>query len=236
MGNHLARPECDLEIMTMTRNSLRIDATLDAYLARLLPTEPDVLVRLREETGRLDEANMQIGWDQARFMTLLLRCLGARNTIEVGVFTGYSTLITALALPDEGRIVACDVNREWTNTAQRFWREAGVADKIDLRIAPAAETLQELLADGKGKCYDFAFIDADKTGYAGYFEYCLQLLRPGGVVMIDNALWGGAVADSAQCSEDTEAIRALNEKISCDPRVEAYLAPVGDGVHLAWKK
>ncbi len=220
----------------MTRGSLRIDDALDAYLATLLPEEPAVLVRLREETSLLEAARMQIGWDQARCMTFLLRCLGARNTIEVGVFTGYSTLITALALPDAGHVVACDINREWTDIAQKYWREAGVHDKIDLRIAPAADTLDEILADGKSESFDFAFIDADKTGYDGYYERCLALLRPGGVIVVDNALWGGTVADPADRSEDTIAIRALNEKISRDPRVEAFLAPVGDGVHLAWKR
>ena len=222
--------------MEMTRSSLRIDEALDAYLATLLPEEPAVLLRLREETSRLEAASMQIGWDQARCMTFLLRCLGARNTIEVGVFTGYSTLITALALPDSGRIIACDINREWTEIAMKYWRETGVDDKIDLRIGPAADTLDRVLADGNEQSVDFAFIDADKTGYDGYYERCLALLRPGGVIVIDNALWGGSVADSADCSDDTRAIRALNEKISRDPRVEAYLAPVGDGVHLAWKK
>ena len=220
----------------MTRSSLRIDEALDAYLAALLPEEPAVLVRLREETSRLEAAGMQIGWDQARCMTFFLRCLGARNTIEVGVFTGYSTLITALALPDTGRIVACDINREWTEIALKYWREAGVDDKIDLRIGPAADTLDEILANGNAESCDFAFIDADKTGYDGYYERCLALLRPGGVIVIDNALWGGSVANTAERSEDTRAIRALNEKISSDPRVEAYLAPVGDGVHLAWKR
>ena len=222
--------------MDLTTSSLRIDEPLDAYLEALLPEEPNVLVRLREETNRLQAGDMQIGWDQARFMTLLLRCLDARNTIEVGVFTGYSTLITALALPDTGRIVACDINREWTEIATKYWREADVDDKIDLRIGPAADTLDKILADGNGKSFDFAFIDADKTGYDGYYERCLALLRPGGVIVIDNALWGGSVADPARHSEDTQAIRALNEKISRDPRVEAYLAPVGDGVHLAWKR
>ena len=220
----------------MTRNSLRIDDALEAYLAVLLQEEPSVLARLREETSRLEAASMQIGRDQGRFMTLLLCCLGARRTIEVGVFTGYSTLITALALPNTGRIVACDINRQWTEIALRYWRKAGVADKIDLRIGPAADTLDAMLAGGNGETYDFAFIDADKPGYDGYYERCLALLRPGGVIAIDNALWGGAVANSAKNSEDTQAIRALNEKISRDPRVEAYLAPVGDGVHLAWKK
>ena len=220
----------------MTRSSLRIDDALDAYLTDLLPEEPDALVRLREETSQLEYANMQIGWDQARFMTFLLRCLGARNTIEVGVFTGYSTLITALALPETGRVVACDINREWTDVAQKYWREAGVDDKIDLRIGPAADTLDEILASGDAGSFDFAFIDADKTGYDGYYERCLALLRSGGVIVIDNALWDGSVANTADCSEDTEAIRSLNEKISRDSRVEAYLAPVGDGVHLAWKR
>jgi len=220
----------------MSRNSLRIDDALEAYLAVLLPEEPAVLARLREETSRLEAASMQIGRDQGRFMTLLLCCLSARRTIEVGVFTGYSTLITALALPNTGRIVACDINRQWTEIALRYWREAGVADKIDLRIGPAADTLDAMLASGNGESYDFAFIDADKTGYDGYYESCLALLRPGGVIAIDNALWGGSVANSAKNSEDTQAIRALNEKVSRDPRVEAYLAPVGDGVHLAWKR
>jgi len=220
----------------MTRSTLRIDEALDAYLATLLPEEPAVLVRLREETSRLEAAGMQIGWDQARFMTLLLRCLDARNTIEVGVFTGYSTLVTALALPDTGRIVAFDINREWTDIALQYWHEAGIADKIDLRIGPAADTLDEILDSGNRESYDFAFIDADKTGYDGYYERCLALLRPGGVIAIDNALWDGSVADSANNSEDTQAIRALNEKISRDPRVEAYVAPVGDGVHVAWKR
>ena len=220
----------------MSRNNLRIDDAIEAYLAVLLPEELPVLARLRQETSRLEAAAMQIGRDQGRFMTLMLCCLGARRTIEVGVFTGYSTLITALALPNTGRIVACDISRQWTEIALRYWREAGVADKIDLRIGPAADTLDAMLAGGKGEPYDFAFIDADKTGYDGYYESCLALLRPGGVIAIDNALWGGSVANSAKNSEDTQAIRALNEKVSRDPRVEAYLAPVGDGVHLAWKR
>ena len=220
----------------MSSSSLRIDDALEAYLTKLLPEEPAVLARLREETSRLEAAAMQIGRDQGRLMTVLLCCLGAQRTIEVGVFTGYSTLITALALPNTGRIVACDINREWTDIALRYWREAGVADKIDLRIGPAAGTLDAMLAAGEVETYDFAFIDADKPGYDGYYERCLALLRPGGVIAIDNALWSGAVANLAKNSEDTLAIRALNEKISRDPRVEAYLAPVGDGVHLAWKR
>ena len=220
----------------MSRSSLRIDDALEAYLTKLLPEEPAVLARLREETSRLEAAAMQIGRDQGRLMTVLLCCLGAQRTIEVGVFTGYSTLITALALPNTGRIIACDINREWTDIALRYWREAGVADKIDLRIGPAADTLDAMLAAGEVETYDFAFIDADKQGYDGYYERCLALLRPGGVIAIDNALWGGSVANLAKNSEDTLAIRALNEKISRDPRVEAYLAPVGDGVHLAWKR
>lgn len=220
----------------MSRNRLRIDDALEAYLAEMLPEEPAVLTRLREETSRLEAASMQIGRDQGRFMTLLLCCLGARRTIEVGVFTGYSTLVTALALPDAGRVVACDIDRHWTEIAQRYWREAGVAGKIDLHIGPAADTLDALLDGGEGESYDFAFIDADKPGYDLYYERCLALLRPGGLIAIDNALWGGCVANLEDDSEDTRAIRALNEKVCRDARVEAYLAPVGDGVHLVWKR
>lgn len=220
----------------MTRERLPIDASLDAYLENLLAEEPDALVRLRDETSRLEFANMQIGWEQGRLMTLLLRCLKAQNTIEIGVFTGYSTLVTALALPDTGRIVACDINEEWTDIATRYWREAGVAGKIDLRIGPASDTLDAMIAGGEETSYDFAFIDADKTGYDTYYERCLELLRPGGLIAIDNALWNGAVVDPADSSADTRAIRALNTKIARDSRVEAFLAPVGDGVHLAWKR
>lgn len=220
----------------MTRNIIRIDDALDAYLGDLLPEEPAVLTRLRQETSRLEDPSMQIGRDQGRFMTVLLRCLGARQTIEVGVFTGYSTLVTALALPDTGRIVACDINREWTDIARRYWREAGVGEKIDLRIGQASDTLDAMLAAGEAEAYDFAFIDADKTGYDGYYERCLALLRPGGVIAIDNALWGGAVADPAENDKATAAIRALNRKIAQDPRVDAYLAPIGDGVYLACKR
>lgn len=220
----------------MTRERLSIDASLDGYLENLLAEEPDVLVRLRDETSRLDFARMQIGWEQGRLMMLLLRCLRARNTIEIGVFTGYSALVTAMALPDTGRVVACDINEEWTGIAMRYWREAGAAGKIDLRLGPASDTLDAMIAGGEEGAYDFAFIDADKTGYDTYYERCLELLRPGGLIAIDNALWGGAVVDPADDSADTRAIRALNTKISRDSRVEAFLAPVGDGVHLAWKR
>lgn len=220
----------------MTRKSLRIDDALEGYLENLLADEPDVLVRLRDETSRLEFANMQIGWEQGCLMKLLLRCLAAQSTIEIGVFTGYSTLVTALALPDTGRVVACDINEEWTGIAMRYWREAGVADKIDLRIGQASDTLDAMLAGGEEASYDFAFIDADKTGYDSYYERCLELLRPGGLIAIDNALWDGTVADPADTSADTQAIRALNRKIARDSRVEAFLLPVGDGVHLAWKR
>lgn len=220
----------------MSRKSLRIDDGLQAYLKDLLAEEPKVLVRLRQKTAELECANMQIGWQQGRLLTLLLRCLAARQTIEIGVFTGYSALVTALALPDTGRVVACDSNETWTGIARRYWREAGVADKIDLRIGPASDTLDAMLTGGEAAAYDFAFIDADKTGYDGYYERCLKLLRPGGLIAVDNALWNGAVVNTADDSADTRAIRALNGKIARDSRVEAFLAPVGDGVHLAWKR
>ncbi len=220
----------------MTRKNTRVDDALDAYLDGLLAEEPDVLVRLRKETSRLELARMQIGWAQARFMTVLLRCLGAEKTIEIGVFTGYSALVTALALPATGRVVACDISEEWTGIGVPYWRESGVRDKIDLRLGPAGDTLDAMLASGEHGAYDFAFIDADKTGYDLYYERCLELLRPGGLIAIDNALWNGSVVDADDDSADTRAIRELNRKIARDSRVEAFLAPVGDGLHLAWKR
>ncbi|MEM7501032.1 MAG: class I SAM-dependent methyltransferase [Pseudomonadota bacterium] len=220
----------------MTRQSLRIGEDLSRYLSSLHPAEPELLQRLREETARLPFANMQIGRDQGRFMTLLLQSIGATKTIEVGVFTGYSTLVTALAIPESGRVVACDINTEWTDVAQRYWREAGVAQKIDLRIRPARDTLDELVDAGESGAFDFAFIDADKTGYDDYYERCLTLVRPGGLIAIDNALWGGSVVDAEDTSDDTLAIRALNEKMARDERIASYLAPLGDGIHLGVKK
>lgn len=197
--------------------------------------ETALQVRLREETARLPQGQMQIGPDQAAFFALLVRALGVRRALEIGTFTGYSSLAVASALPADGRLVCCDVSAEWTAVAGRYWREAGVDARIDLHLGPAAGTLETLLAAGNAGSFDFAFIDADKTGYDGYYEACLQLLRPGGVLALDNMLWGGAVADPAQSDPDTVALRALNAKVHADTRVDAALLTVGDGVLLVRK-
>ena len=192
--------------------------------------------RLREETVSLEKANMQIGPEQAQFMALLVELLGARNALEVGTFTGYSALAVALALPDDGRLVACDVSDEWTAIGRRYWEEAGVAHKIDLRLAPAVETLDDLLAEGWAGTFDFAFIDADKEGYDIYYERALELIRTGGLVALDNTLWEGKVVDSEVTDDDTVAIRAINSKLAGDERVTLSLLPVGDGLTLARKR
>lgn len=206
------------------------------YLHRNSIREPEVLRRLREETARHPRANMQIPPEHGQFMALLVELLGARNTIEIGVFTGYSSLWVALALPPEGRIVACDVSDEYTSVARRYWKEAGVDHKIDLRLQPAMKTLDELLAAGGQGQFHFAFIDADKPNYERYYETCLELLRPGGVVMADNVLWSGRVADAANQEPDTIALRAFNKKLLADQRVLLSMLPLGDGVTLALKR
>jgi caffeoyl-CoA O-methyltransferase len=181
-------------------------------------------------------SGMQIAPEQGQFMALLAQLMGARRCIEVGVFTGYSSLAIARVLPDDGCIVACDISEEWTAIARRFWNEAGVADRIDLRLGPALETLDALLANGQGESFDFAFIDADKGNYLQYYERLLRLIRPAGLIAVDNVLWGGQVADPADDSPDTCAIRAFNEHLRADQRVSLSLVPIGDGVTLALKR
>jgi predicted O-methyltransferase YrrM len=220
----------------MTNRNLRFTDTLDSYLCAVSLREPDVLRHLREETAALDEGDMQIGPEQGQFLALLMRLIGARRTLEVGVFTGYSTLWTALALPDDGQIIACDVSEHWTSIGRRAWAAAGVAHKIDLRLAPAAATLAALLNDGQAEQFDVAFIDADKTGYDGYYEQCLRLVRPGGLIAIDNVLWGGAVVDTRKNDADTRALRMLNAKLHTDERIDLSLLPIGDGLTLARKR
>jgi predicted O-methyltransferase YrrM len=207
------------------------DHVLSTYLR-----EDDVLARLREETATLEWGRMQIAPDQGQFMAMLVKMLGARHALEVGVFTGYSSICVARALGDGGRLIACDVNEEWVAIARRYWAEAGIAERIDLRIAPAVETLDALIVEGRGGGFDFAFIDADKGNYDAYYERCLTLLRPGGVIAVDNVLWGGSVIDPEDTDPDTESIRALNAKIGRDDRVDAMLLPIGDGLTLALKK
>ena len=206
------------------------------YIRRASLREPAVLRRIREATADHPQVSCQIAAEQGQFMALLIRLLGARRTLEVGVFTGYSSTAVALALPDEGRIVACDINGEWTAAARRFWREAGVEHKIDLRLAPAAETLDRLLAEGHAGTFDFAFIDADKENYDGYYERCLRLVRRGGLIAVDNVLWHGRVLDPAVTDADTEAIRQFNHKLHEDERVWLSLVPIGDGLTLACRK
>jgi caffeoyl-CoA O-methyltransferase len=206
------------------------------YLDSLLPEEAPACAMLRAETSALPLARMQISRDQARFMQLLLRSIGACRTLEIGVFTGYSTLITAAALPADGKVIACDISAEWTAIARRHWQAAGVAERIELRLAPALETLDELLAEDRHGEFDFAFVDADKSNYAAYYERCLLLVRSGGLILFDNALWDARVCDPANQEPDTVAIRALNRALSSDPRAEAYLAVCGDGLHMVRKK
>ena len=219
----------------MSRNVHVTDALYD-YILQHAVREPAVLAELHAETSRLEHAGMQIGADQGQFMALLVKLMGARRTLEVGVFTGYSSLAVALALPADGRIVACDVSEEWTAIARRYWQKAGVEKKIDLRLGPAAATLDGLIAAGESGLYDFAFIDADKGNYDGYYERALVLLRPGGLVAVDNTLWSGRVADPSVDDPDTVAIRAFNAKLHGDTRVDLSMLPMGDGLTLARKR
>lgn len=206
------------------------------YLLEVGTRETRVQARLRRETARLPEAGMQISPDQGQFLAFLVSAIGARRALEIGTFTGYSALWIADALCEGGTLVACDCSREWTAMARPYWREAGLEGCIDLRLGPARDTLDTLLSgDGAGS-FDFAFIDADKTGYDDYYERCLKLLRPGGVIAFDNMLWGGAVADPQDTSEDTLALRALNRKIRDDERVDMCLAPIGDGLGLVRRR
>jgi caffeoyl-CoA O-methyltransferase len=219
----------------MANKSVGLSDPLYQYLLTNSVCESPLLAELREETSALPGAGMQITPEQGQFMALLVRLTGARRIIEIGVFTGYSSLAMALALPPDGRLVACDVNPEWTALAQRYWTRGGVGDRIELRLAPAVDTLDALLARGEAGRFDLAFIDADKATYDAYYERCLQLLRPGGLILIDNVLWGGRVADAAITDPDTAAIRALNAKIRDDARVACSLVPIADGLMLALK-
>ncbi|MFQ5774403.1 MAG: class I SAM-dependent methyltransferase [Kiloniellaceae bacterium] len=220
----------------MAARTIHLTDKVYAYLLDHSLREPPVLARLREETAALPRANMQIAPEQGQFMRLLVELIGARRTLEVGTFTGYSALCVALGLPADGRVVACDISKEFTAVARRYWAEAGVADKIDLRLGPALETLARLVAEGGAGTFDFMFIDADKENYDNYYERGLTLLRPGGLMAIDNVLWNGSVADRSRQDEETRAIRSLNEKVHGDERVGISLVPIGDGLTLARKR
>jgi predicted O-methyltransferase YrrM len=220
----------------MAKRSIGLSAKLHDYVLSVSLREPEILRQLREETAKLPMAGMQVAPEQGQFMALLVRLTGARSYLEIGTFTGYSTLAVALALPPDGRILACDVNPETTEMAQRYWATAGVAPKIELRLAPALETLDKLLSQGQAGRFDLAFIDADKANYDGYYERTLRLVRPGGLIMLDNVLWSGAVVDPKKNDADTTALRALNKKMHGDERVDLSLLPVADGLTLARKR
>jgi predicted O-methyltransferase YrrM len=220
----------------MSNKTLGLDDRLYSYLQSVSVQEVPMLTQLRQETAQHPMSMMQIAPEQGQFMALLVQLIGARKTLEVGVFTGYSALVVALALPPDGKVVACDVSEEYTSIARRYWQQAGVADKIDLRIAPALDTLDQLLTSGQANSFDFAFIDADKSNYDGYYERSLQLVRPGGLIAIDNVLWNGDVADPNVNDTRTNAIRALNQKIYEDDRVSMSLVPIADGLTLAMKR
>jgi predicted O-methyltransferase YrrM len=220
----------------MSRRSISLDDSLYDYLLSVSLREPELLRRLREETATDPSARMQISPEQGQFMALLARLMGARRCLEIGVFTGYSSLVLALALPDDGRILACDVSERWTAVARRYWAAAAVAHRIELRLATAMDTLGRLLEAGEAGRYDFAFIDADKENYVGYYERVLDLLRPGGLIVVDNTLWSGRVADPENAEADTVAMRHFNEHLHRDERVDLSLVPVGDGLTLARKR
>ncbi len=220
----------------MSNKSINLTDTLHQYLLDSSLREPGILKSLRQETAQLPTANMQIAPEQGQFMALLVRLIGAKNTIEVGVYTGYSALAVAMALPSNGQILACDISEEYTSVARRYWQQAGVSKKINLQLAPAIETLKGAIDNGKSSSFDFAFIDADKESYSEYFELCLMLLRPGGLIAVDNVLWDGAVINSQKQDVDTCAIRDFNQKLLSDDRVDISMIPIADGLTLARKR
>lgn len=220
----------------MSNRTLNLDERLYQYLLDHSLRETAVMRELRDLTLNHEWARMQISPEQGQFQALLVELLGARRIIEIGTFTGYSALCMAQAMPADGRLVCCDLSEDWTAVGRPFWERAGVADRIDLHIAPALETLDALITAGATGDFDMAFVDADKTNYLHYYERCLQLLRPGGLVMFDNTLWGGAVADPHDRDDDTLALRALNDRLHRDERVSLSLVPIGDGLTLARKR
>lgn len=220
----------------MANSTLGLENQLYDYLLSISLREPDILASLREESANHPMAQMQIAPEQGQFMELLVQLMGAKKTIEIGVFTGYSSLCVALALPPNGQIIACDVSEEYTAIARRYWEAAGVANKISLQLGSAINTLDKLIAEGQAGTFDFAFIDADKENYEAYFERSLQLVRNGGLIVIDNVLWSGRVADPQVQDKSTTALRSFNDKLRKDPRVTLSVVPIGDGLTLALKR
>lgn len=219
----------------MSKQIIGLDTKIYQYIQSISLRESDILKQLREETAKLTMAQMQISPEQGQFMALLVQLMGAKKTLEIGVFTGYSALAVALALPSDGKIIACDINEEYTAIALDFWQKAGVSKKMDLRIAPALETLDQLIAEGETASFDFVFIDADKRNYGNYYERALTLVRPNGLILIDNVLWSGKVIDSTIQDQQTQAIRDFNEKLYQDSRISLSLVAIADGLTLALK-
>ena len=219
----------------MSTGTIVLDNQLRDYLLNVSVKEPEVLRDLRKKTENLEFARMQISPEQGSFMAFLVGIINGKRTLDIGVFTGYSSLVVALALPEDGYVTACDINIEWTDIARKYWKLAQVEDKIDLRIAPALETLDELLTNGYRGTYDFSFIDADKINYQQYYERSLELVRSGGLIAIDNVLWSGRVIDDHSGDPNTEAIREFNKKLYQDERVSISMVPIGDGLTLACK-
>ncbi|MGK7942098.1 MAG: class I SAM-dependent methyltransferase [Crocosphaera sp.] len=220
----------------MANQTLGLNPNLYQYFQQVSVREAEVLKQLREETKKHPMAVMQIAPEQGQFMALLVQLMGAKKTLDIGVFTGYSALVIALALPENGQVIACDINEETTKIAQQFWEQAGVNHKINLRLAPALETLDQLIAKGENNSFDFAFIDADKSNYDNYYEKALWLVKPGGIIAIDNVLWGGKVADPEIEDNRTQKIRKFNQKLHQDPRITLSLVPIADGLTLALKQ
>jgi caffeoyl-CoA O-methyltransferase len=220
----------------VAKRSLNLTDKLHQYILDVSVRDDAVLKRLRRETARLPMAMMQIGPDQGQFMALLVELMEARKAIEIGTFTGYSSLSVARALPPGGRLVCCDVSEEYTRIARKHWQAAGVADKITLHLGPALKTLDRLISEGEAGTFDFAFIDADKTNYRHYYERCLTLLRAGGLILVDNVLWSGNVVNPKKQDADTKAIRAFNARLKKDKRVSLSMLPIGDGLTLALKR
>ena len=220
----------------MSSSSFLLGDALAEYYAGVAVREGGVFAELRAETAKLPMARMQIAPEQGQLMAMLVRLIGARRCLEIGVFTGYSAMAVAGALPEGGEVLACDVSEEWTAIARRYWKKAGVEKKIRLVLAPALETLDAELRAGRAGAYDFAFIDADKTAYAAYYERCLELLRANGLIAVDNTLWSGRVTDTSVRDADTQALRAFNEKVAKDQRVDLCLVPIADGLTLLRKR
>lgn len=220
----------------MSDVTLNLTPKVYSYLQKMSLREPEVLRKLREQTHKMSMSQMQISPEQGQFMRLLIELMGAAKTLDIGVFTGYSALSVALSLPENGKVIGCDINGDWTSIARRYWEMAGVTNKIDLRLAPALETLQSLIDGGETGTFDFAFIDADKANYLNYYEKSLILVRQGGLIAIDNVLWSGDVADPEVADANTMAIRKVNEVLLMDERVSMSMLPVGDGLTLARKR